>query len=241
MPRPRDPGRDPSKQRWTGCDAHQGLARVYGEAGSKAGPWRGDVGRQVRFTTTALIPCSVPSGSRRRGTPGARLLVFETVVVLDGSSAVSCSVSSSVSVLGAAFIISGDGTLGMTRLTVRWIGVGVRAELWKDAAGCGAPEHAAAERSGAARCDGPGRSREVEQEVGKAQSVAVNRKARRKGKIPIGLGTRSGWGFGPRLGAQSMVGEGKSRPGLRLGARVMMATWPCTNGEQRPMGVTVQG
>jgi hypothetical protein len=81
----------------------------------------------------------------------------------------------------------------------------------------------------------------VEQEDGKAQSAAVNRKARRKGKIPIGSGTRSGWGFGPRLGAPSMVGERKSHSGLRLGARVMMTTLPCTNGEQRPMGVTVQG
>jgi hypothetical protein len=81
----------------------------------------------------------------------------------------------------------------------------------------------------------------VEQEVGKAHSAAVNRKARRKGKIPIGLGTRSGWGVGPRLGARSMVDEGKSRPGLRLGAEAMMVTWPCTNGERRPKGVTVQG
>jgi hypothetical protein len=144
-------------------------------------------------------------------------------------------------VLGAAFVVSGDDTLGVTRLTIRWIGVGVRVELQKDTAGCGAPEHAAAEQSGAARCDRPGRSREVEQEVGKAQSATVNRKARRKGKIPICLGTRSGWGFGPRLGARSMVGEGKSRPGLRLGARVMMTTLPCTNGERRAMGVTVQG
>jgi hypothetical protein len=142
-------------------DAHLGLAGVYDEAGSKAGPWRRYVGRQVRFTTTVLIPCSAPSGSRRRGTPGPRLLVFETVVVLDGPDAGSCSVSSSVLVLGAAFVVSGDGTLGVTWLTVRWIGVGVRAELQKDAAGCGALEHAAEEQSGATRCDGLGRSREV--------------------------------------------------------------------------------
>jgi hypothetical protein len=76
------------------------------------------VGRQVRFTATALIPCSAPSSSRRRGTPGARSPVFETVVVLDGSGAGSCSVSSSVSVLGAALVVSGDGTLGVTWLTV---------------------------------------------------------------------------------------------------------------------------
>jgi hypothetical protein len=38
-----------------------------------------------------------------------------------------------------------------------------------------------------------------------------------------------------------MVGEGKSRPGLRLGAEVMMVMWPRTNGERRPKGVTVQG
>jgi hypothetical protein len=118
MLRPRDPGRDPSKQRWTGCSAHQGLAGVYGEAGSKVGPWRGGVGRQVRFTASALIPCLPPSGSRRRGTPGARSPIFENVVVLDGSGAGSCSVSSSVSVLGAALVVSGDGTLGVTRLTV---------------------------------------------------------------------------------------------------------------------------
>jgi hypothetical protein len=118
MPRPRDPGRDPNKQRWTGCDAHQGLDGVYCEAGSKAGLWRGDVGRQVRFTATVLIPCLATSGSQRRGTPGARLLVFDTVVVLDGSGTGSCSVSLSVSVLGAAFVISGDGTLSVTRITL---------------------------------------------------------------------------------------------------------------------------
>jgi hypothetical protein len=77
------------------------------------------------------------------------------------------------------------------------------------------------------------------------RSAAVNRKrarGKKKGeKIPIGLGTRSRWGFGPRLRARSKVGEGKSWPGLRLGAKVMLATWPRTNGERRPKGVTVQG
>jgi hypothetical protein len=129
----------------------RGLPEFYGEAGSKAGPWRGDVGRQVRFTATALIPCSAPSGSRCHGTPGARLPVLETVVVLDGSGAGSRSVLPSVSVLGAAFVVSEDGTLGMARLTVGGIGVGVRAELRKDATGCGAPEHTATEQRGGAR------------------------------------------------------------------------------------------
>jgi hypothetical protein len=72
----------------------------------------------VMFTATALIPCLAPSGSRRRGTPGAWSPVFETFVVLDGSGACSCSVSSSVPVLGAALVVSGDNTLGVTRLTV---------------------------------------------------------------------------------------------------------------------------
>jgi hypothetical protein len=72
----------------------------------------------VMFMVMALIPCLAPSGSRRRGTPGARSPVFETVVILDGSCAGSCSVSSSVPVLGAALVVSGDGTLGVTRLTV---------------------------------------------------------------------------------------------------------------------------
>jgi hypothetical protein len=82
----------------------------------------------------------------------------------------------------------------------------------------------------------------VEQEVGKAQSAAVNRKARGKGgRSQLVWGQGADGVFGPRLGARSKVGEGKSWPGLRLGAKVMMATWPCTNGEPRPMGVTVQG
>jgi hypothetical protein len=43
-----------------------------------------------------LIPCSAPSGSRHCGTPGAQLLVFEIVVILDGSGAGSSSLSSFV-------------------------------------------------------------------------------------------------------------------------------------------------
>jgi hypothetical protein len=178
----------------------------------------------------ASIPCSASSGSRCHGTPGARLPVLETVVVLDGSGVGSRSVLPSVSVLGASFVVSEDVTLGMARLTVGGIGVGVRAELRKDATGCGAPEHATTEqRGGAGGWESAERCGESEESKGE------------RGEIPIGLGTRSRWGFGPRLGARSKVGEGKSWPGLRLGAKVMLATWPRTNGERRPKGVTVQG
>jgi hypothetical protein len=211
-----------------------GRAPMGGEEGRAASsPRGGDVDVAVKsavvmFTATALIPCLAPSGSRRHGTPGARSPVFETVVVLDGSGAGSCSVSSFVPVLGAALVVSGDGTLGMARLTVGGIGVGVRAEPRKDATGCGAPEHAATEQRGGAG------DWESAERCGESEG-------KEKGKIPIGLGTRSGWGVGPRLGARSKVGEVKSWPELRLGAKVIMATWPCANGERRPMGVTVQG
>jgi hypothetical protein len=133
-----------------------GRAPMGGEEGRAASsPRGGDVDVAVKsavvmFTATALIPCLAPSGSRRHGTPGARSPVFETVVVLDGSGAGSCSVSSFVPVLGAALVVSGDGTLGMARLTVGGIGVGVRAEPRKYATGCGAPEHAATEQRGGA-------------------------------------------------------------------------------------------
>jgi hypothetical protein len=133
-----------------------GRAPMGGEDGRAASSPRGeDVDVAVKsavvmFTATALIPCLAPSGSRRHGTPGTRSPVFETVVVLDGSGASSCSVSSFVPVLGAALVVSKDGTLGMARLTVGEIGGGVRAGLRKSATGCGAPEHAATEQRGGA-------------------------------------------------------------------------------------------
>jgi hypothetical protein len=93
----------------------------------------------------------------------------------------------------------------------------VRAELREDVVGYGAPEHAAAEQGGAARCDGPGRSREVEQEVGKAQSAAVNQKAREKGEDPNWFGDKEQMGFWSPPGRSVKGGRGQELVGAPIG------------------------
>jgi hypothetical protein len=161
----------------------------------------------VMFTATALIPCLASSGSRRHGTPGTRSPVFETVVVLDGSGAGSCSVSSFVLVLGAALVVSEDGTLGMARLTVGGIGGGCARRAEEGRYGVWGTR---ARGNGAER-----RSRRL----GK-RSAAVNRKkarGKKRGKDPNWFGDKEHMGFWSPLGRSVKGGRGQELAGAPIG------------------------